>query len=86
MLEFTLWIQILTLNAFDIVLVMKSRTKPPATVPNIPHTTVIPPNIISALVCTSKLFLVQYNNSTAIILLSPENYKITWYILIWLNF
>ena len=40
-----------TLNAFDKVLVMKSRTKPPANVPAIPQTIVIPPNIKSASVC-----------------------------------
>lgn len=39
-----------SLNAFDRELFMKSRAKPPAKVPTIPHTIVIPPNIISAFV------------------------------------
>ena len=40
-----------TLKALQIVESMKSRTKPPASVPSMPHTTVIPPKIISALFC-----------------------------------
>lgn len=40
-----------TLKAFEMLLFMKSRTNPPARVPTIPQTTVIPPNIISASAC-----------------------------------
>lgn len=38
-----------TLKAFEIVDFMRSRMNPPARVPTIPHTIVIPPNIKSAL-------------------------------------
>ena len=39
----------ITLNAFEIVDCILSRIKPPAKVPKIPQTTVIPPNNKSAL-------------------------------------
>lgn len=37
-----------TLNALEIVAVIRSKIKPPASVPTIPQTIVIPPNIVSA--------------------------------------
>lgn len=44
----------LTLNAFEIVALIKSRTQPPANVPKIPHTIVIPPNVKSAFFCQKE--------------------------------
>ena len=38
-------------KAFGMVLVTKSRTKPPTIILNSPQITVMPPNIISALPC-----------------------------------
>lgn len=37
-----------TLKALEIVAVIRSKIKPPASVPTIPQTIVIPPNIVSA--------------------------------------
>lgn len=43
-----------TLKAFEIVEDILSRIKPPAKVPKIPQTIVIPPNNKSALLCQKK--------------------------------
>jgi len=44
-----------TLKAFEIVEDILSRIKPPAKVPKIPQTIVIPPNNKSALLCQKKI-------------------------------
>jgi hypothetical protein len=52
-----------TLKALEMVLFIKSRTKPPANVPNIPQTIVIPPKIRSALLCKdTQLHMVQQDH------------------------
>lgn len=49
--------QKITLKAFEIVALMRSRMKPPDIVPSIPQTIVIPPNIISAFLCQGLIFM-----------------------------
>jgi hypothetical protein len=52
-----------TLKALEMVLFTKSRTKPPANVPNIPETIVIPPKIKSASLCkNTQLHMVQQDH------------------------
>jgi hypothetical protein len=49
-----------TLKALEIVESILSRMNPPARVPNIPHTIVIPPNIRSALPWYNKFDMKGY--------------------------
>lgn len=66
-----------TLKAVDIVEFIRSKTRPPAKVPNIPHTIVIPPNVMSAFFCgdnncksaNMNLMLLRY-------LIGPQTKKI----------
>lgn len=57
----------ITLKAFEIVEFIKSKTKPPAIVPSMPQTIVIPPNNISALLCKTNLSISQPHVGTTIV-------------------
>lgn len=64
-----------TLKALDIVLVIRSRAKPPAKVPNIPHMIVIPPNIRSALFCKKNQLQIRYLPKTCFLVLICLKFK-----------